>query len=138
IGLGRAYQLPPVQISENANQAYVFAGPCFKRMSAEQFVDAVSMLTGVWPAKQDATLSSVAERYAKSKWIWSDKSAATSAPPGTVYFRKIVELKPGVAAASAIIACDNEFDLLVNGKKVASGDDWQKPVTVDLKGHLVT
>src|SRR5205823_5097439 len=114
------------------------AGPGFKRMSAEQFRDAVSTLTGIWPAKQDATLSPASERYAKSKWIWSDKSAATSTAPGTVYFRRIVELNPGVAAAEAIVTCDNEFDLLINGKKVASGDNWQKPVVVDLKPHLVT
>ena len=137
--LSRAYQLQAVPISENANaKDYVFAGPCFKKMSAEQFADAVSALTGVWPAKQDATLSAACERYAKSKWIWSDKNAATSAAPGTVYFRRVIELKSAaVASASAVVACDNQFDLMINGKRVAGGDNWEKPVTVDLAPHLV-
>ena len=49
IVLSRAYQLPSEPIGENAKE-YVFAGPCFKKMTAEQFADGVSTLTGVWPA----------------------------------------------------------------------------------------
>lgn len=45
----RAYQLPSVpQASERAKE-FVFSGPVVKRMSAEQFVDGVAALTGVWP-----------------------------------------------------------------------------------------
>ncbi len=49
----RAYQMPSVGLpSEGA--AFVFRGPVVKRMTAEQFVDGVSQLTGVWarPAVQ--------------------------------------------------------------------------------------
>src|SRR5207244_3265866 len=45
----RAYQLQSVpQASERAKE-FVFSGPVVKRMSAEQFVDGVAALTGVWP-----------------------------------------------------------------------------------------
>ena len=45
----RAYQLPPVGLKTDRSPNFTFAGPVVKRMSAEQFVDAVSTLTGVWP-----------------------------------------------------------------------------------------
>jgi len=41
----RAYQAPSVG---SADAEYVFRGPLVRRMEAEQFVDAVSALTGVW------------------------------------------------------------------------------------------
>ncbi len=52
----RAYQSQPVVESEgNASDSYVFRGPLVKRMTAEQFLDAVWLITGTGPAKADAT-----------------------------------------------------------------------------------
>lgn len=34
--------------------------------------------------------------------------------------------------------CDNSMTLYVNGKKVASSDNWESPVEVDIKQHLTT
>jgi mono/diheme cytochrome c family protein len=50
----RAYQLPAMGLRSERAAAFVFTGPVVKRMSAEQFVDAVSALTGAWqlPASQ--------------------------------------------------------------------------------------
>ena len=49
IATSRAYQMPSVgQPSELASN-YRFTGPVVKRMTAEQFHDAVSTLTGDWP-----------------------------------------------------------------------------------------
>ncbi len=47
----RAYQLPSVAATESAASNYVFRGPLVRRMSAEQFRDAVGALTTVWYAK---------------------------------------------------------------------------------------
>jgi mono/diheme cytochrome c family protein len=44
----RAYQLPPVNLDEQPHADYVFAGPAIRRLTAEQFRDAVGQLTGVW------------------------------------------------------------------------------------------
>jgi mono/diheme cytochrome c family protein len=56
----RAYQMPAVSFDEKNSQDYVFTGPLVRRMSAEQFRDALGELTGVWydrPAVQlDFTL----------------------------------------------------------------------------------
>jgi len=49
-----AYQLPSVFASQgSADSKYVFRGPYVRRMTAEQFSDAVSEVTGVWNAKPD-------------------------------------------------------------------------------------
>jgi hypothetical protein len=44
----RAYQLPAAPLHSEGAKAFVYTGPVVKRLSAEQFVDAVSSLTGVW------------------------------------------------------------------------------------------
>ncbi|HMJ89404.1 MAG TPA: DUF1549 domain-containing protein, partial [Candidatus Acidoferrum sp.] len=43
----RAYQLPAVSVADSAKE-FVFTGPAIRRMSAEQFRDALATLTGVW------------------------------------------------------------------------------------------
>src|SRR4051812_48410154 len=135
IVMSRAYQSSAMPISEEAKD-YVFAGPGFKKLTAEQFADAVSTLTGTWPAKQDATLSDAGARYAKTKWIWSDKNAATATAPDKVYFRRIIDMKGTVDVAMALAAADNEFTLYVNGKKAGSGDSFAQPTSLDLKPYL--
>ncbi len=45
----RAYQMPTVaRTSEPADRGYVFAGPEIRRLTAEQFADAVGLITGEW------------------------------------------------------------------------------------------
>ena len=44
----RAYQLPAVSLDEKDGAEYVFRGPLVRRMSAEQFRDALGELTDVW------------------------------------------------------------------------------------------
>jgi hypothetical protein len=51
----RAYQSRPVAIKQEVStDEYVFRGPELKRLTAEQFIDAVWMLTRTAPAKQAA------------------------------------------------------------------------------------
>ncbi len=54
IVMSRAYQLPAMSLKSEQQADFVFAGPAVKRMTAEQFVDSVSQVTGVWqrPAVQ--------------------------------------------------------------------------------------
>jgi hypothetical protein len=44
----RAYQLPAVVTKEQPEKSYVFAGPLVRRLSAEEFADSVSLITGEW------------------------------------------------------------------------------------------
>lgn len=50
----QAYQLPSVGMPRPEDTDFEFRGPLVKRMTAEQFVDAVATLTGDWP-NQPAT-----------------------------------------------------------------------------------
>lgn len=53
----RAYQYKAATFAEEpASENYVFNGPMYKRMTAEQFMDAVWLVTGTAPAKADAPL----------------------------------------------------------------------------------
>ena len=45
----QAYQLPSVQHSGKQVKDYVFRGPEVRRMTAEEFADALSEITGEWP-----------------------------------------------------------------------------------------
>jgi hypothetical protein len=47
----RAYQLPAVAQESERDEQFVFKGPLIRRMTAEEFTDAVSQVTDVWPAK---------------------------------------------------------------------------------------
>jgi hypothetical protein len=55
IATSHAYQSKAVPLAkEIAGDGYVFRGPELKRLSAEQFIDAIWMLTNTAPAKQSA------------------------------------------------------------------------------------
>ncbi|MCI0535032.1 MAG: DUF1549 domain-containing protein [Verrucomicrobiales bacterium] len=141
----RAYQLPAVPASEQ-NADYVFRGPSVRRMSAEQYLDALSSVTGVWAAqpagqvdfsagKSRDTLWASGSNMAP-KWIWNDSRAAERTEPGRLYFRKEVTLAEQPTSAIIVIATDNRFRLWVNGKEAGSGKDLSKPTLIDLRPHL--
>lgn len=148
-----AYQRPAVSVGENASKDYVFAGPAVRRLTAEQMLDAFGGLTGVWQdqaaAKIDfaigspeaaTSIESVREWLGGARWIWDEAGAQTNAPKGTVYFRKAFDLPASVddiEQAIAVLACDNLLALFVNGNKIAESKDWNRPVSVDLRKHLV-
>lgn len=62
MALSNAYQSQVDARAEDiAADSYVFHGPLVKRMSAEQFMDAVWMITGAAPVKMDAPLKDLPE-----------------------------------------------------------------------------
>ena len=140
----QAYQLPAVSFDEKSSQDYVFTGPLVRRMSAEQFRDALGELTGVWcgrPAAPplDFTLGhkTPPRKAFAAKWIWNAAHADTAAKPGTVYFRKTIKLENVPSRAIAFVTADNSFTLYVNGKKSGSGKDWTHPSILDITKYLV-
>ncbi len=60
IASSRAYQLPPLDLAEDNRHDFVFRGPLVRRLSAEQFVDAVADLGGVAYAAAAAKPSALA------------------------------------------------------------------------------
>jgi mono/diheme cytochrome c family protein len=156
----RSYQLPSADAPSPGTQGpYAFAGPLVRRMSAEQFADALSIVTGVWPEAtgemikidgrgQGGQLASVRAVIAASgkskgpdrpnldaKWLWSHADAIRD-PGGRILLRKVVTLDKVPERAVAVAACDNEMILYVNGHRVAESADWTKPVVADVTKWL--
>jgi hypothetical protein len=74
----RAYQMPSVSFDEKSSREYVFAGPLVRRMSAEQFRDALGDLTGVWYDRPAAEIDYTPGRgttplkaASAAEWIWN-------------------------------------------------------------------
>ncbi|MBI3668070.1 MAG: DUF1549 domain-containing protein [Acidobacteria bacterium] len=44
----QAYQLPAVRLAAKEDKGYTFRGPVYRRLTAEQFVDSISSITGEW------------------------------------------------------------------------------------------
>jgi hypothetical protein len=143
----RAYQLPAVPVSEIASKNFIFTGPLIRRMSAEQFTDAVTQITGVHERSAAARLNvaqlaakdvnpDLSDRPVQPKWIWSHARASQKAEPAAVLFRKFIELPVIPTDAAMIIAADNSFRLFVNGKEAGTGKDFTAPATIDVRKYL--
>jgi len=137
-----AYQLPAQDYGEAAKE-YVFRGPSVRRMSAEEFRDALTSLTGVgYPtAATDVAPSESAMRKFNVpnslKWVWDRKDAAKAAPAEYVYFRKSFNLKSTKDLdALALVMCDNSFTLYLNGKKVGMGSEFKEAYRYNLAPFL--
>jgi cytochrome c553 len=159
----RAYQRPSIGVAApDDKSAWVFRGPLVKRLTAEQFVDAVSSLTGVKrPVSapmvesdgraQGGQLNSAADIVGRTlaapdagevlrqdtHWVWSHVEANKNDPGGRIWLRKQFHVADKPSHAVAVACGDNEFVLFVNGKKAGSSSDWQKPMAVDLGPLLV-
>jgi len=135
-----AYQLPSVGAAAPDETDFVFAGPIVRRMSAEQFVDAVNSLTRTWPVTPAIKLPPVSRPSAegqhaialKTSWIWDKATAKQTDTGGTVYFRKHIVLQEGFERVLVAASCDNGFILYVNGHKVVQSDEWNRPQAADL------
>lgn len=141
----RAYQLPAVPGEEQASADYVFRGPVVKRLSAEQYADALSALTGLWrerPANGDVDLlagnESARPPLPPTRWIWTEPGAAQGSPPGTIYLRKTFHLEAPPAQALALATADNRFRLFLNGHEIGTSDDGKRLRVLDLRRRLVT
>jgi len=140
IASSQTYQSQSERLNKDSEFAeYQFAGHRAKRMSAEQWLDSVWQITGAAPKKIDAPFlrgkPSRADAQSLSlggKWIWSSSGDPLPAAGERRTFRKTLVLDGVPTSAGIAIACDNQFTLYVNGKKLASGSDWNKPEAVAL------
>ena len=135
IATSRAYQMPSAPGSER-DENYIFNGPEVKRLSAEQFADAIFHLTGAWPQTPAAPLGGGDAINISAKWIWNTPNAAKAVPGGHIFLRKTFTLPEVPIIAASAISCDNEFILWVNGKKAGAGNDWKTPIALNLKSLL--
>ncbi len=123
IASSQAYQSASSTAKEAPDAAhFVYTGPIAKRLTAEQFVDAVWHLTGTGPKAPHASIlrgKPDPSARPEAKWIWSNAEAM--APAGaTITVRKRLKLAETPVAAKGIITADNEYQLFVNSRLVGS------------------
>jgi hypothetical protein len=135
------YAMPAVN-GPQGNEAFVFRGPLVRRMTAEQFRDALTSLTGygyTTAAADVAAGEKEQKRFALTapmRWIWDKPGAAERAAPGHVYFRRTIDLAATPTDATLMAQADNEFTVYVNGKKVGSGNDFKTAMLYDVRSLL--
>src|SRR5262245_62932595 len=94
------------------------------------FVGAVVLAVGFCGSNQ---LALAQQKKIDAKWVWFDEgNPAESAPAGKVWFRKEYKAEEPSTGA-AIVACDDELVLWVNGRKVGEGGG-QKSFQFNLNG----
>ena len=140
IASSQAYQSESVVTVEGTDPA-LFRGPLAKRMSAEQFVDAVWTLTGSAPSQPHAAITRRSAGDATelaARWIWSYPTASTSAPAGErIALATEFELPATPSSVRAVYLADNEAQIYVNGKLADDGTNPDAPLArgIDL-AHL--
>ena len=73
----------------------------------------------------------------EAQWIWSPQHTKDQVPPGEAcYFRKTISLR-NPEAGSITLAADDQFELFVNGRRLASGETTRRMAEVDLSRILV-
>ncbi len=144
IATSRIYQARSEAVAD-PQAPFVFQGPRARRLTAEQFVDAVWQLTETAPAKMDAPvfrgrLDPEAAKAVKlsGQWIWGSSAAEGKTPPAgeTILLRANWKLDAAPAGGAAILTCDNGFTLYVNGRKIVEGDAWNRITAVPLHDKL--
>ena len=137
----QAYQIPAVSYPspEYLNSSeFVFRGPTVRRLTAEQFVDAFGQV--IAPIYHGIAFDPD-DRKINAKWIWHEEikvDRRVLPDPGSRLFRKTfaVESSQAIQRADLLVTADHSFQFYLNGRKLASGDDWrevqQLEVPVDL------
>lgn len=140
ICLSQAYQSKAESFEEAPLEAnYVYNGPRPKRLTAEEFTDAIWQICGTAPAKFDAPIKRAraldAPTLAKqAAWIWTDTNPVPAGVSAT--FRKQLTLAKVPDQAFVAASADNRFELWVNGRQALVGTDWQNPQSISLNGFL--
>ncbi|MDB5387518.1 MAG: hypothetical protein JWM11_3164, partial [Planctomycetaceae bacterium] len=143
IATSQAYQDRVEQMTKDLDdRTYVYAGPRSKRLTAEQFMDAVWQLTGTSPTRFDAPVlrgkpgSEVKSPGLIGKWVWSRADVAQAAAGETITLRRVWELKAAPTQALAAVSCDNSYSLSINGQFVHAGENWEVPDSILLTNRL--
>lgn len=139
----RAYQLPAVSYPSPeylASETFVFQGPAIRRLTAEQFVDALAQVSA--PVYHGVAFEPAGSKQDAS-WIWHEEielDRRVLPKPGKRLFRKTFSLNQGPALRKAelLITADHAYNCYLNGREVASGADWRQVQRLELPPDLFT
>lgn len=133
------YQLPTAKYANQTDlkSDYIFKGPILRRLSAEQFSDAVSQV--ISPVYAAVAYNPKGEMLS-AKRIWHPEikfDRLVLPEPGKRYFRKSFRLpNKTIQSAKVLISVDHAYVLYINGAKIAAGTDWKKVAILDAKNYL--
>ena len=136
----RAYQSSTVnyKTEEDLKKDYVFNGPIIRRLSAEQFSDAISQV--IAPVFKAVEYNPTEEKIPALR-IWHQEKDLTNTVlplPGKRYFRKTFNLsKKTIEKGLALISVDDSYALYINNNKVGVGNDWTQVGKYDVTAFLV-
>jgi putative heme-binding domain-containing protein len=101
--------------------------------AARHFVFRIALgITAAWAVLTIAPAPLAAK---EAQWIWSPAFEKELAPQGECYFRKTFEL--GQPETGTIqIACDDNYELFVNGRQVGTGKNWKVLDSYDVTKYL--
>lgn len=71
-----------------------------------------------------------------ANWIWSPAHKKDEVPIGDCYFRKTFNVT-AADFGQVHVACDNQYELYVNGRLVGKGGDWRKMDVHEINQYLV-
>ena len=131
----RAYRLPSVSTPEDAKE-YVFRGPEVRRMNAEQFLDAIAMVTGTW---QENPQFNVPERPRKKDEpapppqirAWRVPSDPLTRAMGRPNREQVTSRRQSVATALEAVELTNGKTLAAYLDRGAAGLVATPPASVD-------
>ncbi len=129
----RTYSLPAVAVPDAdalMKSSFVFRGPVVRRLSAEEFADAVSRIGTPLYTKRNLGSDVADAGLAKgAEWIWHGEGhgVVTNFPKGKRYLRTTLPLPANakIQRAAVVGTADNTFTLFVNGRETMSSTTWE-------------
>ncbi len=134
IASSAAYQSKVESIQTSPDETnYRFAGPRAKRLTAEQFLDAVWALSGEAPKAYDAPVfrskvdaSMLENSKPTGQWIWASKETMPAEENKKhLLFQKGFSLSSQPTVAGLVITANREYNLFVNNRLVAKDADFR-------------
>ncbi|MEO6787627.1 MAG: DUF1549 domain-containing protein [Chthoniobacteraceae bacterium] len=133
-----AYALPSVEGPKDEKTAFIFKGPLTRRMTAEQFTDAITSLSGDW-ARLPATLEFDfgADGLTMPRWIWTDEALDLGAQREAIHKARgwiasaTYDLETASKNASAAISLGPEH-LAAANEAIAKAEGHLKSATEQL------
>ncbi|MBU2904710.1 DUF1549 domain-containing protein [Arenibacter algicola] len=136
----KSYQLETTRLEnqEDLQKGYAFKGPVLRRLSAEQFSDAVSQVVApmYYAAAYDPNNEGLPYNRVWHREIKFDRDVLPE--PGKRYFRHSFNLNDKeILSAKALVSVDHSYALYLNGKKISEGTDWRKVDRLEVGDKLI-
>lgn len=143
IASSEAYQSRSEVVRETKEATYKYVGPRSRRLTAEQFLDAIWQMTGTAPTKFDAPIFHTVVDNAASpinppdaKWIWGKSESDPPKAGETIVLKYDFKLDRLPVGGGALMTCDNEFTLFVNGREADRSSEWTQLHSIPLRNLL--